>query len=69
MGKLFNVKGIIEVPRIDPQGEVLKVHKVTAVTMSGDRFTVEIPEAEFTEAKVAEIVGARAAELEAIRKL
>ena len=69
MGKLYTVKSVIETVRIDPLGDVIKIHKVSAATVSGDRFTLEIPEAEFSQARVDELLTGRAAMLEAIRKL
>lgn len=69
MDNLFKITGVIETMRIDPQGEVVKIHKVSATTKSGDRFTLEIPDQEFTVEKVQDLVRVRAQELEDLRQL
>jgi len=69
MDKLFEVKTIIEQPRIDSQGEVSKIHKVSAITKSGDRFTLDIADADFDLERVKDALTARALELEAIRAI
>lgn len=69
MENLLKVNGVTETVRIDPQGEAVKIHKVTATARSGDRFTMEIPDADFDLAKVEVALKGKAEELEAIRKL
>ena len=69
MENLLKVNGITETVRIDSQGEAVKIHKVTATARSGDRFTLEIPDAEFDLEKVEAALKVKAAELEAIREL
>lgn len=69
MSNLKEVTGIAETMRIDREGEVVKIHRVSAVTTSGDRFVLDIPDAEFSLAAAEAAIRARADEIEAIRKL
>lgn len=69
MDSLKEVTGIAETVRIDREGEAVKIHKVSAITQSGDRFTLEIPDAEFDLEKAKAALKARADEIEAVRNL
>jgi len=68
MGSLYTVINVIETVRIEQGGDVIKIHKISASTAAGDRFNVEIPEAEFNEKRVGELLTERADLLNAIRK-
>ena len=69
MGKLFTDVEVFERTEITPQGKVAKVHKVTAITVSGTHFSVDIAEKDFNKEKVNEILTAKAQELEDIINL
>jgi len=69
MAKLFTDVEVFERTEITPQGKVAKVYKVTAVTLSGTLFSVDIAQKDFSKEKVAEILAAKAQEIEAIKAL
>ena len=69
MAKLFTDVEVFERTVITPQGKVAKVYKVTAVTSSGTLFSVDIAEKDFSKEKVAEVLAAKAQEIEDIKTL
>lgn len=69
MAKLYSDVGVIERTEITPQGRVAKVYKVTAVTSSGTLFSVDVAEKDFSKEKVAEVLAAKAQEIEDIKTL
>ena len=69
MESLREVIGIAETVRIDREGEAVKIHRVTAITQSGDRFALDIPDKDFSLEKAEAALRARADEIEAIRNL
>lgn len=68
MAKLYKVDNITERTNITRTGKVEKSYRVEATTASGSSFTEEIPAAEFTEEKVAQVLTAKAELLEKIKK-
>jgi len=69
MAKLFTDVEVFERTEITPQGKVAKVYKVTAVTTSGTLFSVDIAQKDFSKEKIAEVLAAKAQEIETIRAL
>jgi len=69
MANLYKDVDIVERTEITREGKVMKVYRVTAVTTSGVHFTLEISEADFTKAKVNELLSKKAAEIESIKAL
>ena len=67
MEQPYEVLNIIELTTITPEGEVAKIHKITALTGAGDRFTIDVPEADFVPGTVTELLRARARTLSDIR--
>lgn len=69
MSNLFTDVEVFERTEITPQGKVAKVYKVTAVTLSGTLFSVDIPQKDFSKEKVTEVLSAKAREIEDIKNL
>lgn len=69
MAKLYKVDEITERTRIDTQGKPNKIYRVVATSQSGTKFTVEIPEPDFTKEKVGQILTEKAELIEGIIKL
>ena len=67
MEQSYEVLNIIELTTITPEGEVGKTHRITARTGAGDRFTIDVPEADFVPGKVTELLRAQAQILSDIR--
>jgi len=68
MPKLYTVDDITERTTITRGGAVEKVYRITATTASGTNFTAEIPEADFNQEKVAQVLAEKANLLESIKK-
>ena len=60
---------VIERTEITREGVVTKVYRISASTASGVHFTLEIGEADFTKAKVNELLTKKAAQIEDIKAL
>lgn len=69
MAKLYHDVDVVERTEITRDGAVKKVYRVSAYTASGVHFTLEISEADFTEAKVNELLAKQAALIEGIKAL
>jgi len=69
MAEKYHSVDVIERTEITRDGAVQKVYRVTAFTSSDVRFTLEIGEADFTKAKVDELLTKKAAHIEAIKAL
>lgn len=69
MAKLYKVDDIAERTTITRQGQIRKVYRVTATSHTDTSFTVDIPEADFTEEKVDKILAEKASLIEGIKKL
>jgi hypothetical protein len=69
MNKLYTVDDVNERTTITRTGLIQKVYRVTATSQSGTLFTVEIPEAEFTQEKVDHILKEKASLIDGIKKL
>jgi len=69
MAQLYHGVDVIERTEITREGAVQKVYRITAFTSSDVHFTLEISEADFTKAKVDELLTKKAAQIEAIKAL
>lgn len=69
MAEKYHSVDVIERTEITREGVVAKVYRITAYTASDVHFTLEIPEADFTKAKVDELLTKKAAQIEAIKAL
>lgn len=67
MAELYRDVNIIEAVRLTPDGKVQKVYRVSAVSKSGTSFTLEMAEADFTQAKVKKALDEKAQLIESIR--
>lgn len=68
MGQLYEVLDIVETVTITSSGDVEKIHKVRARTMAGQQFTIDIPDKDFNEKSVKDLLSARAKMIESIMK-
>jgi len=66
MENLYTIKSIVEVPVVERGGDIVKMHRVRAVTRSGQTFSVEVPEDEFTDDQVRAVVQSRAELIEGL---
>lgn len=69
MAKLYHSVEVVERTEITREGVVMKVYRISAYTTSDVHFTLEIKEADFTEAKVNELLAKQAALIEGIKAL
>lgn len=69
MAKIYHGVDVVERTEITREGAVTKVYRISAYTASDVRFTLEIGEADFTEAKVNELLTKKAALIEGIKAL
>ena len=69
MAELYHDVDIVERTEITREGKVMKVYRTSAVTISGVHFTLEISEADFTKAKVNELLTKQAKVIEDIKAL
>lgn len=67
MAKIYHDVDIVERTEITREGAVKKIYRVSADTASDVRFTLEISEADFTEAKVNELLTKKATLIENIK--
>jgi hypothetical protein len=67
MAELYKVEDVTERTHITRSGLIQKMYRVVATSKSGTIFTVEIPEPDFTEEKVDEILKQKAALVEKIK--
>jgi hypothetical protein len=69
MAKLYKVDDILERTTINRKGLIEKKYRITATSQSGMTFTVEIPESDFTQEKVDQVLSNKASLIEGIKKL
>lgn len=60
---------IIERTDITPEGRVVKKYRISATTKLGIRFTIEIPEVDFTKEKVNKLLTEKAQHIDEIKSL
>lgn len=69
MGKLYHDVDIVERTELTREGRAMKVYRITASTVSDVRFSLDIKQADFTKAKVDELLTEQAQKIEAIKAL
>lgn len=69
MAEKYHSVDVLERTEITREGKVEKVYRITARTASDVHFTLEIGEADFTKAKVHELLTKKAAQIEDIKAL
>ena len=69
MAEKYHGVDVIERTEITREGAVTKVYRISAYTASDVHFTLEIGEADFTKAKVNELLTKKAAQIEDIKAL
>ena len=69
MAEKYHGVEVIERTEITREGAVEKVYRISAYTASDVHFTLEIKEADFTKAKVHELLTKKASQIEDIKAL
>lgn len=69
MAELYHDVDIVQRTEITREGVVMKVYRITALTRSDVRFTVDVKEEDFTKEKVDKILAKEAGKIEAIKAL
>lgn len=69
MAELYHSVDVVERTEITREGATVKVYRVSAYTASDVRFTLEISEADFTKAKVHELLTNKAKLIDGIKAL
>jgi len=69
MAEKYHGVDVIERTEITREGKIEKVYRITAYTASDVHFTLEIGEADFTKAKVHELLTKKATQIEDIKAL
>jgi len=69
MAKLYHDVDIVERTEITRDGRVEKVYHVSAYTPSDVYFSIDVKQADFSKAKVDELLTHKATDLEAIKAL
>lgn len=67
-GKLYHDVEVVERTEITTDGRVVKVYRITALTKSDVRFSVNIAEKDFTKAKAQKMLTEKATLLESIKE-
>jgi len=69
MAELYHDVDIVERTEITREGRVQKVYRVSAFTKSDVRFTMDVPEADFSKEKVDKLLAKEAQKIEGIKAL
>ena len=69
MAELYHDVDIVERTEITREGRVMKVYRISALTKSDVRFTVDVPEADFSKEKVDKLLAKEAQKIESIKAL
>lgn len=69
MGELYHDVDIVERTEITREGRVQKVYRISAFTKSDVRFTMDVPEADFSKEKVDKLLAKEAQKIESIKAL
>jgi len=69
MAELYHDVDIVERTEITREGRVQKVYRISAYTKSDVRFTVDVPEADFSKEKVDKLLAKEAQKIESIKAL
>ena len=69
MAKLYKVTDVTERTMINKRGVVEKMYRVTADSAAGTTFSIEVPDSDFNNEKVAQLLSDKASLIDGIRKL
>ncbi len=69
MAELYHEVDIVERTEITREGRVVKVYRISALTKSEVRFTMDVPEADFSKEKVDKLLAKEAQKIESIKAL
>jgi len=69
MAELYHEVDIVERTEITREGRVMKVYRISAVTKSDVRFTMDVSEADFSKEKVDKLLAKEAQKIESIKAL
>jgi hypothetical protein len=69
MAELYHDVDIVERTEITREGRVMKVYRISAVTKSDVRFTMDVSEADFSKEKVDKLLAKEAQKIESIKAL
>ncbi len=69
MAELYHEVDIVERTEITREGRVVKVYRISALTKSDVRFTMDVPEADFSKEKVDKLLAKEAQKIESIKAL
>jgi len=69
MAELYHAVDIVERTEITREGRVEKVYRISAYTKSEVRFTMDLPEADFSKEKVDKLLAKEAQKIESIKAL
>jgi len=69
MAELYHAVDIVERTEITREGRVEKIYRVSALTKSDVRFTMDVPEADFSKEKVDKLLAKEAQKIESIKAL
>lgn len=69
MAEFYHDVDIVERTEITREGRVMKVYRISAVTKSDIRFTMDVPEADFSKEKVDKLLAKEAQKIESIKAL
>ena len=69
MAELYHDVDVVERTEITREGRVEKVYRISALTKSGVRFTMDVPEADFSKEKVDKLLAKEAQKIESIKAL
>ena len=69
MAELYHEVDIVERTEITREGRVVKVYRISALTKSEIRFTMDVSEADFSKEKVDKLLAKEAQKIESIKAL
>ncbi len=69
MAELYHEVDIVERTEITREGRVVKVYRISALTKSEVRFTMDVAEADFSKEKVDKLLAKEAQKIESIKAL
>lgn len=69
MAELYHDVDIVERTEITREGRVMKVYRISALTKSDVRFTLDVLEADFSKEKVDKLLAKEAQKIESIKAL
>lgn len=69
MAELYHSVDVVERTEITREGRIQKVYRISAFTKSETRFTIDVPEADFSKEKVDKLLAKEAQRIESIKAL